>query len=305
MKNNLDFSKNPLHKEINFLVKKVIDQEYSREMIKNEIDRRFFPLSREDRDVLMDNIIRKCYRNAWLAESGRSRLPSPGALYGRFSRESLALTRPMEGCLAVSLTRFLIRQINGNTYRLTEDLRLENAFYDSCVRLLLESDLFAATEDPELMIIHLKQAMVILRASGLLSGAGGIARVLDEGLSPHSLLLVIFSSFWNRVKWEEIFPSNPDAARELRRNRQIMIDLMMNSQDPADLADLCNDFFEMTGLAGRDDLFLISFMDFYFFTWLQHFGIIRFLQGSDREPVSIELTDPGRAFLRCLQGIDE
>ena len=61
-----------------------------------------------------------------------------------------------------------------------------------------------------------------------------------------------------------------------------------------------NYFFQKTGLGRLNDNYAISFIDFYFFTWLSHFGIVNYIEGDETDPVVIELTSHGKLFLNYL-----
>ena len=107
----------------------------------------------------------------------------------------------------------------------------------------------------------------------------------------------LFNAFWNLVRWEDIFPSDPESARELKITRNILKDLVLRHYGAVSLNDIANEFFDMTGFSTPNDLLVISFLDFYFFTWLRHFGMIRYSNGTEIAPVRITVTDTGRTFL--------
>jgi hypothetical protein len=92
----------------------------------------------------------------------------------------------------------------------------------------------------------------------------------------------------------------PDAACDLMKNKNLMVDLILKNKNKFRIANISNKFSSLTGISKPNDLFFISFLDFYFFTWLSHFGIIRYLNGADTEPVEIELTEHGRRILKYL-----
>ncbi len=64
------------------------------------------------------------------------------------------------------------------------------------------------------------------------------------------------------------------------------------------LDTVANEFLVATDIGKKNDLYLISFLDFYLFAWLSHFGIINYIAGNDCEPVIIELTEFGGRFVK-------
>ena len=111
----------------------------------------------------------------------------------------------------------------------------------------------------------------------------------------------LFNSFWNRANWGKLFPSMPDFAVSVQTKKKVIIDLMIEKRkNKYRIDDLYNSFTKITGLGKTNDVFLISFFDFYIFTWLSHFGLINYLDGNDYDPVIIEFTHQGRNLLQHL-----
>ena len=201
---------------------------------------------------------------------------------------------------AVRLFKFLSSFINDHYFPL-ENNRLNDEFYEYCREALIDSGIADEIDDTDLIIIYLKQLMIIMRHGNFLQNFKGIARIKRDILSNNTMFLTLFYSFWNNVQWEDIFPSLPNAARELKRNRQVMIDLMVNQAGMFRIDRVTNDFFINDTFSGKRDIYLISFLDFYFFTWLKFFGITRYLLDLPDEPVQVELTEYGRIFLKHIQ----
>ncbi|MDY6932727.1 MAG: hypothetical protein SVZ03_00725 [Spirochaetota bacterium] len=199
----------------------------------------------------------------------------------------------------IRLATLLIKLINNNLF-MTSENRFGNDFYDYCRDISIELDIFQGIDDTDLIEIYLKQMVIIMKRSELLHYVDDIAIVENYFTSCNSMFSLLFSSFWNIVKWEEIFTSAPDVANELREHRNVLANLMIRQTSSFRIDKIANIFFELTGFGRINDLYLISFIDFYFFTWLKHFGILRYLDGELNEPVAVELTDFGNKLLQNL-----
>jgi hypothetical protein len=302
MKNSLDVSKHQMNKEISNFAQRVIESEYSRDMIRNEIDTRFNNISKVDREIIINRIVRRSYEYAWSGENRLGRLKA-------FRKESAAVSafdhtvdeRKIRKTFAFRLFSFVIDSINGNTFKVGRDESLGKKFYSLCASTV-PGELKKEAGDMEILDIFFKQAAAIIKKSGLFSKSRGVARVMNGAAPVKNLFLELFFSFWDRVNWDEIFPSNPDAARELMKQKHILIDMILKRAGAFRLDDVANEFFEFTGFGMKNSLYMISFLDFYFFTWLSNFGFIRYLHGRDDDPVCAELTEMGRSFLIALQG---
>lgn len=205
----------------------------------------------------------------------------------------------VEDCFALRLAQFLIDVINSRPFPLNPDGRFQDSFYHHCMSELEKTTLVSEIDDAELLIIYMKQIIIVMRAAGILCNEEGMAGITDSVPSTPSLYAKLFTAFWNDVEWDEIFTSSGELARELKKSRYILMDLTLKRPSAAFIEDLANDFFEMTGLSRCGDLFSISFLDFYFFTWLKHFGIIHYQSSGDFAPVSIEVTEKGRLIMKA------
>lgn len=302
MKNTLDVSGSGMNKEINSIARRVIDSEYSRDMLRNEIDTRYNYISNNDKEILINRIIQRSYDYAWSVEERIMPLMSlKGDNRGVPAEESAVDERRIRKTYAHSLFSFVIKTINGKTFSIRKDERMGKRFYALCLETA-SPEIRRGVEDAGLFEIYLKQAVIIIRKSGLFFKKRGVARVQNGGIPAKNIFLELFYSFWDRVEWEEIFPSNPSAAKSLKRDRNILIDLILRHDGAFRIDEIANEFFEFVGFSGKNNLYLISFLDFSLFTWLSHFGILRYLNGRDDEPVCVEITEMGRSLLRILQG---
>jgi len=206
--------------------------------------------------------------------------------------------KEMDDCFAVRLALFLIESISSRTFALDDDGCFGADFYRHCLKT--GRDLAGEINDPELLIIYIKQCLRMMDSCGILSRDGGFARISVPGTSTATIFHRLFNSFWNSTPWEDLFPSDTESARELNAVRGILRDLLLRRHGAVSIGTLANEFFEMTGFTCRNNLFMISFLDFYFFTWLKHFGMIRYSGGKDNEPVRIAITDRGRYSLKTF-----
>ena len=205
----------------------------------------------------------------------------------------------LSSCFALRLARMLMEMIEEKNVSVTKDSSLPVTFYKQCLLTGQQSGLLDELgNDEELMIISLKQMAHILRRAGILVVKKGRAAVDDPEVSDRSLYFMILDSFWNMVSWEDIFPSNTEAASALFEDRMIIRDLLLRYGTRVEINRLANEFFELTGFAGRNDLVSISFLDFYLFFWLRNFHIINYYDV--RNTISIELTQVGQKLLSAL-----
>ena len=204
-------------------------------------------------------------------------------------------------CFALDLALFAVDIIKRNDFKIRKDGSLPESYYRFCMDEIYNTDLYDKVSDIELLELYVRQIIHILRAGKVIVSSKGFARIGKVVSSSRSFYMKIFSSFWNDVKWENIFPSSIESARILKENKIILKDLLINKMGLFELDVIANEFFELTGFAVKGDLWQISFLDFYFFTWLEHFGLIRYHSSCARiSPVSIELTVSGKKILSSL-----
>lgn len=298
MKMRSDVAKHRQNKTINLLARQVIDNDFSRDRVLDEIERMYVNITGIEKERLLSRVVERCYDEIW---STRYKMPPRNtkgfvAEYGEHVSE-----KQMCRCFAVRLCGSIIDCIRRNSFTSSRGGILDPAFYDCISNDLLETDMHREVADAELLLIYIKQAVIILKKAGVIETAGGVVSINDAAANGGSFYVLLFSSFWNRVRWESIFPSNPDAARELKKNKSILVDLMMRHRGVFNIESVANTFFDLTGFGTRNNMFLISFLDFYFFSWLRHFGLIEYVDSADHSPVSMYVTDQGKNFFRCLQ----
>jgi hypothetical protein len=286
-------------KEINLLVQRVVSMDFSRDRIAKEIDRMFINLPGAEKSALFSVVVSRSCEQAW-AEDSRARTGGFVRTLARF--DDTFPERGLEGCFAARLCRFVAATIRKSGARVNRGKCLGQDFYDSCVQSLADTDLARESGETELLEIYIKQCVIMMKAAGMIEIAGTSA-VINGAYSGESVFTSLFAAFWGKVRWEDIFPSNPAAARELRHNRPILVDLIMRQNGRFSLDSIAGEFFDLTGFGTRDDVFLISFLDFYLFTWFRHFGLVEYADSADGDAVCIRVTDPGRAFFRHLQRV--
>ncbi len=198
-------------------------------------------------------------------------------------------------CRALTLAKEIINTIRNENVISKKGLLPESFYSNIAIKLIESSD----DNDRELIIIHLKQTVLILKSAGIIITEKNKASISGGSVNDEVLYNVMFNSFWNITSWDKIFPSNEESARELHRNRNIFKDLILKS-GKSSISKTANDFFDLTGFADNNDMFHISFIDFYLITWLSHFGIIRLSSENLNSPVLIELTERGNLLLNSI-----
>jgi len=200
-------------------------------------------------------------------------------------------------CFALLLAKMILSVISENNYFLTTQGTLTGEFYKVCLERSMQSGLIHSINDTELMIIYIKQMVLLLHRARLIILSETSVRIVNSIDHSYKLYMKIFKTFWNKSSWGSLFPSYPSAARELKKNRSLLKDILLASGESAEIERISNEFFELTGFCRKNDLLMISFLDFYFFTWLKHFGIIRYCHSGPDSTVSISLTPAGRKIL--------
>ncbi|MFW5861855.1 MAG: hypothetical protein ACOCWZ_06350 [Spirochaetota bacterium] len=296
---NSDVNAHRVALEINFIAKNAVDREISIDMLKKEIEHTFNGYSPNDKHIIFNRVIKECYQQVWMVEPSGAR---PSAQFDmRLVCEPASLQqheKKMKQTFVMQLAQFIVERVRADNHKLDNNNRFHDDFYRECASDLLEKD-FARPVDDELLLIYVKQLVIIMRESGLLENEKGIASIRIPG-SISEYFKILFNGFWNNCKWEDIFPSAPDAAAEMQGMRAIFIDLLYNSENEVAVEKLANDFFEMTGFAAINDAFLISFLDFYLVTWLNHFGLVSYRFSGVHDPVSIAMSKLGRWFLQGM-----
>jgi hypothetical protein len=246
----------------------------------------------------------KCLQNYEIpsdAVSSKLSLESISRYHGFLAHE--AGTTPdvdISGCFATRLALFLIETISTGAYTLTRKGSFGKNFFTYCIESAAAAGLADETGDPELLIIYIKQCLHLLRAGGIVGRNGSRATVDAAATSDRTVYFRLFNAFWNRCRWEDIFPSDTASARALNESKNILKDLLVRHEGAVRLDSVANEFFDLTGFCNKNDLFMISFLDFYFFTWLKHFGMIRYTAGQETTPVRISVTGTGKKILKSF-----
>ncbi|TAL30663.1 MAG: hypothetical protein EPN93_19510 [Spirochaetes bacterium] len=284
--------------EINLLAHKAVSNNYSRKRVLREIDMLFADSGNAIRERILLKVMRRCYETVY--EPVKHVTTGGSARTILLEKEYISEEKFYE-CFAVKLCSFLIEKFQGSAISCTRDYRFSKDFYTFCIRELTEKEIVPEHADAEILEINLKQALIMLRQSGVLVSERGKARITDRIFSGTSLFMLVFSSFWNSVRWEDIFPSNESAARDLKKDRYILIDIMLKHHGSFTVDDASNAFFDLTGFSRINDLHMISFLDFYFFTWMKYFGLLLYEETGGQDSVKVCLTEQGRKFLSGLQ----
>lgn len=280
------------------MAKNTLTNYYARETLTGEIDHRLIYI--QDKDNLSSGILKRRYKNSYMIIDKAIPVVSYNILYSSIPRFDFFINEEyVRNSSVIKLANVLIDIINNNSFYFTNGYCFEKSFYNFCINSLLKSKILNE-DDIDLLYIYLKQLVTILKYSNQIYNSRGIARVRKSISSNARLYLGLFSTFWNEVCWEDIFPSLPYVAKALKKNRTILTGLMLKKEYKFQIDEIANDFFKIIGLGGMNDLYLISFIDFYFFTWLAHFGIINYFDGNDNDPVMVELTKHGRRFLNSF-----
>jgi len=201
---------------------------------------------------------------------------------------------------ATDLASFLITEVNLKQPFLTVSRSLKNSFYKQCAKKIIKNNFFSNDIEEELLIIYMKQMMNILRQEKIVSYKENMAIVSEEITDKTNLNKRLFFSFWNKTNWNEIFPSDPSAAHELNANKEIFKDLICKNNKKKKLEAIANNFFELTGFCDKNNLLMISFLDFYLFTWLKHFNVINYIENNEDAPVYIETTNTGKLLFSTI-----
>jgi hypothetical protein len=286
--------------EINLLARDAVGKDYSRTRalrVNNAVCAGTYNTHKED---VLVRVMRRCNETAGAVQD---KVRSGSFKRVLFKEGEYLSEEKLHECFAVKLCSFLIEIFQNMEVACTSDYRFSGEFYTYCVRELSAKGFTGEIADSELLEIYIKQALIMLRHAGVLVSENGRARISDKVFSGSSLFVQIFSSFWNMVKWEDIFPSNAAVARDLKKSRHILIDVLLTFQSAFCIDEASNTFFDLTGFARTNDLYIISFLDFYFYTWMKHFGLVIYEDSTPGEQVKIRLSEKGRKILKGLQSV--
>ncbi len=272
-------------------------------MIRKEIEEQFYYASLKERQGLVSEVINRSYRYVWSLPKTGVTPRKAGVMDSVMSEEeSRSFENAMADCFAFRIARHVIGAMKKCVPRLNPDGTISEEFYRFCRKSIARTALSREIDDPELLEIYLKQAAIIIRKTAMSRQNDNCLDAASPEASAFDLYSELFLAFWERVDWAALFPSNPVASRDLMKCRNILVDLIAREKGAFRVDRLSNEFFHLTGFAEENDLFLMSFLDFYFFTWLAHFGILTYCgKGS---AVSLKTTPYGKAFLARLQTRD-
>jgi hypothetical protein len=229
------------------------------------------------------------------SKSQRSAAISDSLYFWQWSSINSESINAINNSITVKLTGTLLQNTSSDLLNGRSEQCLSGEVYGACINNL--SNLF---DDNELLLLYLKQAVLILRGSSIFDTKDNTPFIEDTQFWNVQLYLKMLNSFWNRINWAMLFVSMPETASNLMKNRNLLLDLLNTKKEKFRIDWIANAFFNKTGLGRENDILLISFLDFGVFTWLSHFGIINYLNGTDKNPVFIEVTKLGKRMLEYL-----
>lgn len=295
MKNSVEAEKYRVSRGLNILARQIVEQEFTPEMITTQINRQFNYISKKERMGLVREVINRSYRYAWSVPETQHSFHVNTDIYPIMPLEKFKIfVDDMKECVAVKIARHIIFSLRTHSNVVNTDGTFNNAFYRRCLALLMKKNIVPQIEDRELLEIYLKQMGLMVRKTSFAE-----QRAKAGGFDDAAWYFDLFCSFWERVSWEDIFPSHPAASRELSQCKSILIDLIARQKGKFSVRNIANEFFSLTGFSDPGDMFMISFLDFYFFTWLSHFGILAYCRPIPE--VCMKITPFGKEFLTHLR----
>jgi len=236
-------------------------------------------------------------QNNGLSNSFRT-FNSVQSYYSQLAKNEFLDKNPSVNCCAVKLSRFIAEEarLNGISY---VSGSIPESSFSSWINKIKRTSLWNYCDnDKELCTIYLKQMIQIMKSASILIESKGLL-VISKKYTTKNLYEKLLYSFWNKTPWKNIFPSSEEEANHLHSNRK-EISHLLQQHGSRDLNSLYRDYSYATGHKSDNILFSISFIDFYLITWLRHFDILNYTQGSFFNPVTIYITEPGRNILQNL-----
>ncbi len=197
--------------------------------------------------------------------------------------------------ITIKLADIIFQNIDPEIINIKSNSCLSQEFYYTCANNL--SDTF---NDHELLLLYLKQTILILKSTSIFGRTDDPAPINDSVFGNVHLYLQMLNSFWNKMNWALLFPSMPETALNLMKDRKLLVDLLARKNGKIRIDSIANAFFKATGSGRENDILLVSFLDFGVLTWLGHFGIISYIKSNDMDPVLIEVTKHGKKMLEYL-----
>jgi hypothetical protein len=196
-------------------------------------------------------------------------------------------------CLAEAMSDVILSAVRRGV-ECGRNLSFSDAFYGSCVETYL-CGANLSDDERELLVIHAKQIMIMLRRLGVIVYKDGKAEVSVDNVSYSAL----FNSFWNKSRWSGLFPSLEPVAEAMQDDRFLLAELLL-SRDGRFLVDEVASEYFMGASSVKEMLLYVSFFDYSFFTWMRNFGIVSMCESRDGR-VYAELTPWGREFLSSIE----
>jgi len=198
-----------------------------------------------------------------------------------------------ETCLAEVMSNVLISAVR-NGAECGSDLSFADSFYNSCVDAYCGGAHLSADEH-ELLVIHAKQIMIMLRHLGVIVYDNGKVGAAVENICYNAL----FNSFWNKSQWSSLFPSLEPVAEAMQDDRFLLAELLLSRGERFLVDEIASEYF-MGASSVKEMLLYVSFFDYSFFTWMRNFGIVSLCESRDGR-VYAELTPWGRSFLSSIE----
>ncbi|MBP8988434.1 MAG: hypothetical protein KBG92_11570 [Spirochaetes bacterium] len=287
MKHSADVITHRFKSSINTLALYALEHELSNDLIASEIDKRFNNVKSIKKDKIMQDVLQSCYKLVWNVNNPFEAGFATKKIQNDY-RECL------NNCDVMIIARCIINVLKNTNQKPKKNERLSADFYSQCVNSLLSNPLLQY--DSDLLTIYCKQTVIILKVAGIINEN----KIME--INSDDLYRQMFLAFWNKCNWKSLFPSGGYISNEIKNSRQLLLDIIVNTNKSVQLDEVAQTFFELTGIAKYNDLFAVSLLDFSVITWLSFFGIIRYTENSFDKPVTIALTQhafPLLQFLLC------
>jgi len=206
----------------------------------------------------------------------------------------------IKDCYALTLANAISNKLSSGNIVAGKENVLPESFYNEIAETLLGETQLKENNDKELCIINLKQTANMMKRGEIILFKNNIPYISENFQNRESLYLRLLEAFWNETEWSEIFPSSPKDADKIYEKRNVFAELLLGFYTEVSIEDISNDFFEITGIAEKNNYFMISFLDFYLITWLNYFGIIDYTDKKNRGIIYISLEDYGREIIKRI-----
>ncbi len=285
MKHSADVTSHRFRSTINNLALYAIENELTNDLIAHEIEKRFSTINTGKKDKIMKDVLQSCYRLVW-----DSTIPCKNSIIIKEIQDEHTYT--IEATTAMTLATCVIETMKRFAMYPEKNKPLPTNFYSLCVDTLLDGPL--PQFDPDLLIIYCKQIVIMLKAAEMINENS------FEAIDTETLYRRLFLAFWNKCNWKNLFPSGGYISDDIKKNRQLLLDIILSANKPVKLDSIAHTFYELTGIANPYDLFAISLLDFSVITWLSFFGIIEYIHTAADMPVTIAITDSAYHLIHLL-----